>query len=111
MRPDAERRAGTRVVLLSIADAENIEVTDEDVDKELEEMGKMYGMELDKMKEALEGSMDFVRKDLLVKKTIDMLYDSAEITMVEPKEPAPVEEVEAPAETEEKEEEAENSEE
>ncbi len=110
MRPDAERRAGTRVVLLSIADAENIEVTDEDVDKELEEMGKMYGMELDKMKEALEGSMDFVRKDLLVKKTIDMLYDSAEVTMVEPKEPAPVEEVEAPAETEEKEED-ENSEE
>ena len=49
-------------------------------------------------------SHNFVRKDLLVKKTIDMLYDSAEITMVEPKEPAPVEEVEAPAETEEKEE-------
>ena len=73
---------------------------DEEIEKELEEMGKMYGMELDDMKKALEGSMDYFRNDIRVKKTIDMLYDNAEITMVEPKNPIPAEEVEAPAEAE-----------
>ena len=100
MREEATKRAGTKIVLRSIADAEDLQVSDEEIEKELEEMGKMYGMELDDMKKALEGSMDYFRNDIRVKKTIDMLYDNAEITMVEPKDPIPAEEVEAPAEAE-----------
>ena len=101
MREEAEKRAGTKIVLRSIADAEDIQVSEEEIEKELEEMSKMYGMDVDEIKTALEGSMDYFRNDIRVKKTIDMLFENADITMVEPKEPIPAEEVEAPAEAEE----------
>ena len=98
MREEAEKRAGTKIVLRSIADAEDIQVSEEELEKELEEMGKMYDMDVEEIKTALADSMDYFRNDSRVKKTIDMLYDNADITMVEPKDPIPAEEVEAPAE-------------
>ena len=51
LRPQAERRISTRLVLEAIVKAENIEATDEEVDKEITEMAAAYQMEADKLKE------------------------------------------------------------
>ncbi len=85
IRDDAEKRAGTRVVLLSIADAENMEVSDEELDEQYGKMAEQYGMEKDRLKEIMGDSDRVMKKDLLVTKVIDMLYDNANVTKVAPK--------------------------
>ena len=50
VRPEAVSRIQSSLVLEAIAKAENIEVTDEDIDAEIEKMASMYGMEADKLK-------------------------------------------------------------
>jgi trigger factor len=87
LREDATKKVGTRVVLLSIADKENIEVTEADLDKELSDMAKQYDMEVEKIKEALKDSMNFFKKDMLVKKVIDTLFENAKISKVAAPEP------------------------
>ncbi|MBQ1490173.1 MAG: trigger factor [Eubacterium sp.] len=102
IREDAEKRVGTRIVLRSIADAEKIEATEEDVEKELASMAEMYKLEVEKLKDIMGDSLSFLKKDIVVKKVIDKLYDMASVTKVAPKDPeAKIEEVtpeEAPAE-------------
>ena len=101
VREDAEKRAGTRVMLRSIAEAEGIEVTDEDVDKELDSMAEMYRMEKDQIKDALADSMDFFKRDIIVRKVIDMLYDEAEVSKVAAPKAEVTEEVKEEEKTEE----------
>ena len=101
VREDAEKRAGTRVMLRSIAEAEGIEVTDEDVDKELDTMAEMYRMEKDQIKDALADSMDFFKRDIIVRKVIDMLYDEAEVSKVAAPKAEVTEEVKEEEKTEE----------
>lgn len=83
LKDDAERRAGTRIVLRSIAEKENLQVEDEDLEKEIQEMSEMYGVSVDQIKGMLADSMDYFKKDILIKKVIDMLYDEAKITLVD----------------------------
>ena len=91
MKPQAEKRISTRLVLDAIVKAENIEATDEDVEKELNTMAESYKMEIDKIKEYMgEEGMKSIKEDLAVQKAVDFLYDNATIT--EKKEEAPVEE-------------------
>ena len=66
-----------------MAAAENLEVTEEEIDKELESMSSMYNMGKEEISKMLEASMKLFKKDLLVKKTIDMLYDEAKVTRVD----------------------------
>ena len=91
MKPQAEKRISTRLVLDAIVKAENIEATDEDVEKELNTMAESYKMEIEKIKEYMgEEGMKSIKEDLAVQKAVDFLYDNATIT--EKKEEAPVEE-------------------
>ena len=80
LREDATKKVGTRVVLRSIADKENLEVSEAELDEELQEMAKQYNMEIDKIKEALADSMEYFKKDIVIKKVIDTLYDNAKVT-------------------------------
>lgn len=80
LREDATKKVGTRVVLRSIADKENLEVSEAELDEELQEMAKQYNMELDKVKEALADSMEYFKKDIVIKKVIDTLYENAKVT-------------------------------
>ncbi|MEG2247189.1 MAG: trigger factor, partial [Peptostreptococcaceae bacterium] len=52
-RADAQKLVKSSLVLEAIADAEKIEVTDEDFNAELEKMSAMYNMEVDKVKASL----------------------------------------------------------
>ena len=78
MRPEAETRIKTRLVLEAVADAEEIKATDKDIDKELEKMAEMYRMEADKLKEmAGDAEKEQISKDVAVQKAVDLLVKEA----------------------------------
>ncbi|WP_031407890.1 trigger factor [Geobacillus vulcani] len=78
MREDAEKRVRAALTLEAIAKAENIEVTDEEVNKELEKMAEAYKLSVDKIKELL-GSLDGVKEDLKWRKTVDFLVEHSKV--------------------------------
>ena len=49
LRPDAERQVKTRMLLNGIAEAEKIEVSQEELEKELEDMAVQYQTTADKL--------------------------------------------------------------
>ena len=78
MKPQAEKRIKTRLVLEKIAETENIEVTEEEINSELEKMASMYKMEVDKLKEYMgDAEKESIKKDLAVQKAVDLLVASA----------------------------------
>lgn len=78
MKPQAEVQIRGELVLEKIAEAENIEVTEEDIDKEIAEMARSYGLEEDKMKELVsEDEKKNIRKDLASRKALDLIADAA----------------------------------
>ena len=83
MRPDAERQVKVRLALEKIASLEKLEATEEDITAEYSRLAEMYGMELDKIKEAV--AEDAVAEDIKVKKAIDLVREKAVITEVEDK--------------------------
>lgn len=78
VKPQAEKRIKSRLVLEAVAAAENLEVTDEEYDKEIEVMAEAYQMDADKVKEMLgEREAKNIRKDLLVRKAADFVVENA----------------------------------
>ena len=78
MKPQALKRIQTRLVLEAIAAAENIQVSDEDVEKEIEEMAKTYDMEADKLKSYMgEEEKENMRKDIAVQRAVDLVAAEA----------------------------------
>jgi trigger factor len=78
VRPQAEDRIKSRIVLEAVAKAEGITVSDEDRQKEYESMAEAYQLEVDKVREMLEakGSKE-LEKDLLIKKAMEFITDNA----------------------------------
>ena len=78
LRPAAEKRIQSRLVLEAIADAENFEVTEEEVEAELKKMADSYQMELDKIKEMMgDSEKKQIKKDLAVQKAVDYVVENA----------------------------------
>ena len=78
LRPQALKRIQSRLVLEAVVKAENIEATEDDFNKELEEMSKAYNMELDKLKESIgEEEKKSMMVDIAVSKAVDFIRDSA----------------------------------
>ena len=76
MKDDAEQRVKTNLTLTAIADEENIEVSDEDIDKELEKMSSQFNISVEDIKSTL-GNTDIVKNDVRIQKVIDLLRDNA----------------------------------
>jgi trigger factor len=77
VKPEAEKRVKSRLVLEAVAKAENIEATDEDLDKKLEEMAAMYKMDADKLKELVgDKEKDAIKKDIAVEKAADLIVEN-----------------------------------
>ncbi|MCD8914923.1 trigger factor [Staphylococcus sp. IVB6181] len=76
MKDDAEARVKTNLTLTAIANAEDIEASDEDIDKELEAMSEQFGISAEDIKKTL-GNTDLIKGDVRVKKVIDLLVDNA----------------------------------
>ncbi len=93
MKPQAEQQIRTRLTLEKIAEVENLEVAEADVEKELEDMAKSYGLEVEKIKEIFgESELDNLRADLKVRKAAELLAENA--VEVEKKEEAAEEKAE-----------------
>ncbi len=78
LKPQALKRIQSRLVLEAVAAAENIEVSDEEFDKELEKMAEAYNMEKDKLSElAGDNEKEQIRMDIAVQKAVKLVVDSA----------------------------------
>lgn len=78
VKPQAEKRIQSRLVLEAIAEAEKIEVSDEDFEKEIETMAEVYQMDAAKVREMLgEKEMKNIRQDLAVKKAAEFVVENA----------------------------------
>ena len=78
MKPQATKRIQTRLVLEKIAEVENIQPSDEEVNEEISKMAEMYKMEADKLKEMIgEHELAQMKKDMAVQKAVTMVADAA----------------------------------
>ncbi|GAB3797120.1 trigger factor [Virgibacillus kimchii] len=77
MREDAEKRVKTNLTLEAIANKEEIEVTDEDIDAEMENMASMYGTDVEQIKQILGANADALKGDLKARKSIDLLLEES----------------------------------
>ncbi len=78
MRPEAEKRIKTRLTLEEIVKAENIEATEKDIEDEIQNIASMYGMEVDKLKEAMgDDEREQVAEDMAVQKAVEFIAENA----------------------------------
>ena len=78
VRPEAEKRLKENLVLEAVAKAEGIEASEEDVQKELDNMAKMYGMEVDQIKNAIgDSELKDIKANMLNTKALDILVANA----------------------------------
>ena len=79
-RPDAEKRIRTRLVLEAVAQAENIQISDEKVDEEVAKMAEAYKMEVEKLKSYMsESDVKQMKEDLAVQQAVDLLVAEAKL--------------------------------
>lgn len=76
MREQAENRVKFNLILAEIVKAENIEVTDEEVDEEIKEIASYYGREIDEVKKIFESQLGQIRTDLCVRKAVQLIKDN-----------------------------------
>ncbi len=79
IRDEAHNRIKNRMVIRKIAEQENFEVSDAEIDEELESLGKQYNMELAKVKEVMGDQLDSVRENIRFKKAISFVAENAVI--------------------------------
>lgn len=80
MREDAVYKVKNELVLDKISQQENIEVTNEDVDQEIEKMAGMYKQEVETLKARLrDQDIDYIKESLVIKKTVDFLVENAKV--------------------------------
>lgn len=78
MKPQALKRIQSRLVLEAVVKAENIEASEEDMDKAIEEMATAYGMKAEDVKERIVNEqLDLFKLDLAVQKAVDFVVDAS----------------------------------
>ncbi len=78
LKEEAFKKTKTRMIVSAVADQEDFQVTEEEVNAELENMAKQYGLEVDKLREIIgEANLGMIEGDIKVRKAVDMMYDSA----------------------------------
>ena len=75
MRPMAETTVRSNILLSAIVDAEGIEVSEEEVEAELQKVAEQYQMEIDQVKAAV--SVENVKSDLAAQKAVKLIVDNA----------------------------------
>ncbi|KGJ49126.1 trigger factor [Clostridium sp. NCR] len=79
-REEATKLVKSSLVLEAIAKAENVEVSEAEVEAEVEKMAKMYNMEVEKIKSVMRPTdLEDIKGQLKIRKTIDSLVDSAKL--------------------------------
>lgn len=73
----AEKQVKVSVALAAIMEAENIEVSDEEIDAEAAKIGEQYGMDVDQVKKAVPAEQ--LTEDIKRNKAVDLIVESAVI--------------------------------
>ena len=77
VRPEALTRIQSSLVLEQIAKEENFEITEDDVNAEIEKMAKAYGMEADKLKEYVgDNEKESMKHDIAIEKAVQFIMDN-----------------------------------
>ncbi|MBO4428664.1 MAG: trigger factor [Clostridia bacterium] len=76
-RPQAEKQVKTRLALEYVAKVEGLEATDEDVEEEYKKISEGYGVDVEKVKEAIKA--DAVKADIVVGKAVLLVRDNASV--------------------------------
>ena len=77
-KPEAEKRIRTRLTLEAIVAAENIEVSEERLDEELQKMADSYKMEVDKLKEYMgENEKKKMKEDIAIQEAVTLIANAA----------------------------------
>ena len=81
-KEDAAKTVKSQILLEKILEKESIEVTDKDVEDELNTQAEMYKMPYDEIKDTFEknGMMEYLKKDIKTKKLIKDLLKGAKVT-------------------------------
>lgn len=77
LRDSALKNVKTNLVITAISKAENVDVTDEDIEEEYKKFAEMYNMELDKVKEIMQGNEESMKGDIIARKTVDIIVGAA----------------------------------
>lgn len=78
MKPQALKRIQTRLVLEKVAEVENIQPSEEEVEEEIAKMAEAYKMEADKIKELLgDVELEQMKKDMAVQKAVTVIAEAA----------------------------------
>ena len=78
LKDEAFKKTKTRMIVSAVAEQEDFQVTEEEVNAELERMAKQYCLEVDKLREIIgEANLSMIEGDIKVRKAVDMMYDSA----------------------------------
>ena len=82
LKPQAEQRIRNSLVLEAVAEAENIEVTDEDLKNEYQKMADQYHMPVENVEKVFESDQmkDDLKKDVRIRKAADFIADNAKET-------------------------------
>jgi len=80
-RNGAERQVKMRLALEKIVALENIEASEEDIEKEYDKMAETYKLEKDQVKERVEENI--LKEDIAIKKAVDFIKEQANITEIE----------------------------
>lgn len=73
----AEKQVKVSIALAAIMEAENIEVSDEEIDAEAAKIGEQYGMDVDQVKKAVPAEQ--LTEDIKRNKAVDLIVESAVI--------------------------------
>lgn len=76
-REGAAKSVKSNLILEKVANAENIEATDEDVEAEINKMADMYKMEIEKVRDIMKGSLDGMKQEIKVNKTLEYLVKNS----------------------------------
>lgn len=78
LRPQALKRIQSRLVLEAVAKAENIEASEEEIEKEIENMASMYQMEIEKVKTLIgDAERKQIAEDVAVQKAVELVTGEA----------------------------------
>ena len=78
VKEDAYKRVKTRMLISKIAEQENFEVSNDEINTELENMAKQYGLEADKLREMIGAeNVGMIAGDIKIRKAVEFIYDNA----------------------------------
>ena len=74
---DAEKRTKTNLVVEAVAKAEGFEATEEEINKEIEDLAATYNMEVEQVRNLL--SSEMLKHDIAVKKAVEVITSTATV--------------------------------